>query len=328
MTNTSLTGSSELAWTHAEVMLRQLNATEQEAQLFGSLASSVIYANPSRRAGQNVLLKNKRGQSGLWGYGISGDIPIVLVRIQRRDRISLIKEMVQAHAYWRMKGLIVDLVIWNEDPSGYRQELQDEIMRQIPQGADSSLLNRNGGIFIRRLEQMSDEDRILIQTVARADYFRPWRYACRADGTCQAGMKFPSRPCSPPGNRTLNQTPVPVRRAKDFSFSMVPVDFLRMAKSMSSSRENGTVTPAPWVNVLANENFGTVISENGSSYTWSENAHEFRLTPWMNDPVLDLSGEALYIRDEETGIFWSPARMACPRSTPVRDPAWVWVFCI
>ena len=125
---------SELAWTHAEVMLRQLNATEQDAQLFGALASSVIYANPSRRAGQNVLLKNRRGQSDLWGYGISGDIPIVLVRIQSRDRISLIKEMVQAHAYWRMKGLVVDLVIWNEDPSGYRQELQDEIMRQIPQG--------------------------------------------------------------------------------------------------------------------------------------------------------------------------------------------------
>ena len=131
---------SELAWTHAQVMLRQLNATEQDAQVFGALASSVIYANPSRRAGQNVLLKNSRGQSGLWGYGISGDIPIVLVRIQSRNRISLIKEMVQAHAYWRMKGLVVDLVIWNEDQSGYRQELQDEIMRQMPQGADSLVI--------------------------------------------------------------------------------------------------------------------------------------------------------------------------------------------
>ena len=149
-------------------MLRQLNTTERDAQLFGALASSVIYANPSRRAGQNILLKNSRGQSGLWGYGISGDIPIVLVRIQSRNRISLIKEMVQAHAYWRMKGLMVDLVIWNEDQSGYRQELHDEIMRQMPQGSDSPLLNQKGGIFIRRLEQMSDEDRILIQTVARA----------------------------------------------------------------------------------------------------------------------------------------------------------------
>ena len=137
-------------------------------KLYGALASSVIYANPSRRAAQKVLLNNSRGQSGLWGYGISGDIPVVLVRIQSMDRISLIKEMVQAHAYWRIKGLMVDLVIWNEDQSGYRQELQDEIMNQMPQGSNSQILNCKGGIFIRHLEQMSDEDRILIQTVAKA----------------------------------------------------------------------------------------------------------------------------------------------------------------
>ena len=297
---------TELAWTHAEVRLRQLNATEQDAQLFGSLASSVIYANPSRRAGQNILLKNKRGQSGLWGYGISGDLPVVLVRIQRRDRISLIKEMVQAHAYWRMKGLMVDLVIWNEDPSGYRQELQDEIMRQIPQGADSSLLNRNGGIFIRRLEQMSDEDRILIQTVARAVISD--NGGTLAEQMERAGWDEIAVPALLPTRKPYpEQNAGPNKTGEGLLYFNGTGGFSPDGKEYVIIRGNGTVTPAPWVNVIANEKFGTVISENGSSYTWSENAHEFRLTPWMNDPVLDPSGEALYIRDEETGIFWCPA---------------------
>ena len=296
---------SELAWTHAQVMLRQLNATERDAQLYGALASSILYANPSWRADQKVLLKNSRGQSGLWGYGISGDIPIVLVRIQNRSRIGLIREMVQAHAYWRMKGLVVDLVIWNEDQSGYRQELADEILCQIPQSSDSPLLNKNGGIFIRRLEQISDEDRILILTVARAvisDRGGTLAEQLEREGWNEAVI-----------NRLL-PTRMPYSDSQS-DLSRVNEDLLYFNGTGGFSPDGreyviitgkGKVTPAPWVNILANETFGTVISENGSAYTWSENAHEFRLTPWMNDPVLDLSGEALYIRDEESGSFWSP----------------------
>ena len=297
---------SELAWTHAQVLLRQLNATERDAQVFGALASSVIYANPSRRAGQNVLLQNRRGQSGLWGYGISGDIPIVLVRIQSRNRISLVREMVQAHAYWRMKGLVVDLVIWNEDQSGYRQELHDEIMRQLPQGAESLLLNRKGGIFIRRFEQMSDEDRILIQTVARVIISDRW--GTLSEQMERAGWNeifvprlIPTRSPHPEPDAGFGKT------GEGLLFFNGTGGFSPDGREYVIITGKCRVTPAPWVNVLANENFGTVISENGSSYTWSENAHEFRLTPWMNDPVQDLSGEALYIRDEETGRFWSPS---------------------
>lgn len=296
---------SELAWIHSQVMLRQLNATEQDAQLFGTLASSIIYTTPSRRAVPKILQMNTRGQSGLWGYGISGDVPIVLVRIQNRNGIDLIREMVQAHAYWRMKGLVVDLVIWNEDQCGYRQELHDEIMRQMPQGSDKWLLNQKGGIFIRLMEQMSDEDRILIQTVARAIFSDRW-------GTIAEQMErkgwseifvpklLPSRS---PSHKTVPGLDL---SGGELLFFNGTGGFSPDAKEYVILTGNGRVTPAPWVNVLANENFGTVISENGSAYTWSENSHEFRLTPWMNDPVSDLSGEAVYIRDEETGVFWSP----------------------
>ncbi|HSE14744.1 MAG TPA: glucoamylase family protein, partial [Candidatus Deferrimicrobium sp.] len=114
----------DLAWTHSQVLLQQINATEADAQLYGHLASSVIFANPLLRADASLLGKNRRGQSGLWGYSISGDFPIVLLQIGDPSNIELVRQLVEAHAYWRLKGLAVDLVIWNEDHAGYRQQLQ------------------------------------------------------------------------------------------------------------------------------------------------------------------------------------------------------------
>ena len=118
-------------------VLRQINATEADAQLYGRLASSVIYANASLRADPSILIKNRRGQSGLWGYAISGDLPIVLLQIGDPANIDLVRQLVQAHAYWRLKGLAVDLVIWNEDHAGYRQLLQDQIMGLIAAGVEA-----------------------------------------------------------------------------------------------------------------------------------------------------------------------------------------------
>ncbi len=155
----------ELAWTHSQVILRQINAIEPDAQLYTRLAGSIIYANGSLRTDPSVILKNQRGQSGLWSYSISGDLPIVLLQIEDSANIELVRQLVQAHAYWRLKGLIVDLVIWNEDHGGYRQVLHNQI-----QGLVSTAMpidpNQPGGIFIRSADQISNEDRILFQTVA------------------------------------------------------------------------------------------------------------------------------------------------------------------
>src|SRR6202035_20810 len=138
----------DLAWTHSLVVLRQLNASEADAQLFGRLAGSVLYANASLRAEGGILRNNQRGQSGLWGYAISGDLPIVLLQISDAASVDLVRQMVQAHAYWRLKGLAVDLMIWNEDHSGYRQLLQDQIMGLIVAGVEATLTDRPGGIFV------------------------------------------------------------------------------------------------------------------------------------------------------------------------------------
>ncbi|MDD5169178.1 MAG: glucoamylase family protein [Syntrophales bacterium] len=177
----------DLAWTHSQVLLRQINATEADAQLYGRLAASVIYADSSLRAGPGALIKNRRGQSGLWGYSISGDLPIVLLQIEDPANINLVRQLVQAHAYWRLKGLAVDLMIWNEDHAGYRQSLHEQIMGLIAAGTEANVTDRPGGIFVRPSDQISKEDRILFQAVARviitdrrgtlADQFKQRRFA-------------------------------------------------------------------------------------------------------------------------------------------------------
>ncbi len=310
----------ELAWTHSQVVLRQINASEADAQLYGRLASSVIYANPGLRADTGVIGKNRRGQSGLWGYAISGDLPIVLLQIGDLANIDLLRQLVQAHAYWRLKGLAVDLVIWNEDRAGYRQLLQDQIMGLIAAGVEAHIMNRPGGIFVRPAEQISDEDRILVQSVARViinDRRGTLGEQINRRGLAAARAPHLNVPRFKP-TRTqradLPATGTPARR--DLLFDNGLGGFSPDGREYVITTAQNQATPAPWVNVLANAHFGSVISESGMAYTWSENAHEFRLTPWGDDPVSDASGEAFYLRDEESGRFWSPTPLPCRGATP------------
>ncbi|MBU4316588.1 MAG: cyclic beta 1-2 glucan synthetase [Proteobacteria bacterium] len=305
----------ELAWTHSQVLLRQINATEGDAQLYVRLAASVLYANSSLRAGSSLLIKNLRGQSGLWGYSISGDLPIVLLRMEDQANISLAHQLIQAHSYWRLKGLIVDLVIWNEDHAGYRQILNDRIMGLIAAGIAVHLTDQPGGIFVRNADQISEEDRVLFQAVARA-------IISDSRGTLeeQTNRRSPVEPIIPALTPTRTHRPIlPLVQAMprlDLMFFNGIGGFTPDGREYVISTSGGQVTPAPWVNVLANPHFGTVVSENGSAYTWSENAHEFRLTPWQNDPVSDSGGEAFYLRDEERGHFWSPMPHPARGATP------------
>ncbi|MGA7297898.1 MAG: glucoamylase family protein [Rhodanobacteraceae bacterium] len=299
-----------LAWTHSRVFLSQLNATLSDARLYEQMAAAIIYAGARLRAQPRELMANRRDQSGLWGQSISGDRPIVLLQIGNLGNIALVRQLVQAHAYWRQKGLSVDLVIWNEDQSGYRQQLRDLIMDLISSGLEANLLDRPGGVFVRPAPQLSREDRILTQAVARIvlsdrrgnlheQIQRPWPETMLPrfnPARLLDGAAIKRAPAQPEPSQTVAApalgNPFGGFRADGREYEVVT--------------GQGHVTPAPWVNVLANPDFGCVISESGSAYTWSENAHALRLTPWSNDPVTDTSGEALYLRDEDSGRYWSP----------------------
>ena len=287
----------ELAWTHSQVVLRQINASEADAQLYGRLASSILFTNILFRADSGILINNHRQQSGLWGYSISGDLPIVLLKIENQTNMQLVKQLVQAHAYWRLKGLKVDLVIWNEEHNIYRQGFQNDILALIP----PELKDRPGGIFVRASDQISNEDRILFQTVARINI---------TDSETLEDFvkrKTATKPVIPYITPTEKYSPslITLPLPDDLIFFNGSGGFRSDGNEYIISVDNKNRTPAPWINVIANPNFGTIISESGTAYTWTENAHELRLTPWDNDPVSDTGGEAFYIRDEESGHFWS-----------------------
>lgn len=303
----------DLAWPHSQVTLHHLNATEAEAQLYSRLASALIYADAARRAGASQLINNRRGQNGLWSYGISGDAPVVLLRISDLEHIEIVRQLLQAHSYWRMKGLTVDLVILNEDVSVYLQSLHDQIINMISSGVEAQMMDKPGGIFVRRIEQIPNEDRVLLQSVARI-------FIDGEKGALTAQLEHRSvlEPLIPNLASTRSRYPdsAVALPARELLFLNGFGGFTPDGREYVITLEQGRSTPAPWVNVLANPGFGTVISDCGAAYTWAENSHEFRLTPWSNDPVQDTTGEALFIRDEQTGQFWSPTPMPAPGSQP------------
>ncbi|MDA0738473.1 MAG: cyclic beta 1-2 glucan synthetase [Nitrospirae bacterium] len=299
----------EMAWFQSQEVLRHINATEAEAQVYGRLATSVIYGNALRRAAPSVIARNQLGQSGLWRFVVSGDLPIVLLRIGDRNRIDMVKQVLQAHAYWRMKGLTVDLVIVNEDFSGYRAVLQDQIMGLINAGPEAQMFDQLGGVFVRRAEELSEEDRVLFQTVARVVLIDTAETLLEQMERRVSAERVPER-LEPWLEPAVEQAHPLLARERIFCNGLG--GFTPDGREYVVTLEPGQSTPAPWSNVIASPHIGTVVSEAGSAYTWVENAHEFRLTTWHNDPLSDSSGEALYIRDEETGAFWSPTPLPAP----------------
>jgi cyclic beta-1,2-glucan synthetase len=313
----------DLSWTHNQVLLRQINATEVDAQLYDQVAASVIYANPTLRAEPAVILSNFRGQSGLWSHSVSGDLPIVLLHIYDQESMELVRQLVQAHAYWRLKGLAVDLVIWNETYGSYRQLLQDQILGLTTAEAGNALANnRSGSIFVKSADQISSEDRILFESVARVII-----YDNKGSLSEQVGGRYTEKVLPP----ILKVKPVMAQAIAETAgspgrgtvtlpggllFFNGTGGFMPDGKEYKIITDRKTTTPAPWVNVIANPGFGSVISESGSAYTWAVNAHEYRLTSWCNDPVSDIGGEAFYLRDEETGQFWSPSPFPAKGMTP------------
>lgn len=295
----------ELSWTHSQVVLRQINATEADAQLYGKLASTVIYSDPLLRTEQNIIISNHQGQPALWKYSISGDLPIVLLRVHDAENIDLVKQMIQAHTYWRLKGLAVDLVIWNEDHGSYRQVLLDRLTNLITVMGGAKEGDRQGGIYVRPAEQVSNEDRILFQALARAILYDD-------KGTLAEQIQKKHTRALPPALEIGKEATEAVYEdewALDIETDNGYGTFSEDGKEYIILTNRETKTPAPWVNVLANPDFGSIVSESGGAYTWAVNAHAYRLSPWHNDAVSDNSGEAFYIRDEATGSYWSPSAL-------------------
>ena len=297
-----------MAFAHAQSNRRHLGLTLEEALLFDRLASRVLYHDESLRSSPEVLARGTLGQSGLWPHGISGDLPIVLVRVLGQDGHALARQILQAQEYWRLKGLSADVVILNEHPASYLDEVHAQLTALLDNGPWRTWKHRPGGAYLLRADRMPEGERHLLAAVARAVVSDDrGGLAQQLDRTAPAWTESASREPAPPAR------PVPATAALCVPPEAPPVT---MANGLGGFADGGREycivlegdrqTPTPWVNVLANPGFGTVVTESGAAYTWSENSRENRLTPFANDPVCDPTSEALFVRDEETGAVWSP----------------------
>ncbi|SHG92205.1 GH36-type glycosyl hydrolase domain-containing protein [Tepidibacter thalassicus] len=296
----SISRAFELAHTRSQVENTYLNFKNDEIETYQDMISHIVFLSPNRRKYQKILQQNVKGQSSLWAYGISGDIPIVLVSIKNVDEMDIVKEVLKAHEYWKMKGLAVDLVILNEDESSYLQPLQELLKDTVSSKYGYDMFDKPGGIFIRNANVMPEEDIILIYAVARI-------VLKGENGLISSQIKIE--------NENYNIKEKVFKKDKIVYMSKDEVldldyfngygGFTKDQKEYIIRLKENVDTPAPWINVISNKNFGFHVSENGSGFTWAENSRENKLTPWSNDPVSDPPGEVIYFRDEVNGKIWT-----------------------
>ncbi len=309
-----------LAYTQTQMSLRHLGISVEQAQLFERLGSRVFFSDASLRAGQETLAKNTLAQDGLWRFGISGDLPIVLVRVKEPDDLQLVRQILTAHEHWRLKGLKADAVILNEHAASYREEMNEQLTQLVDSGPWTAWKTKPGGVFLLQADTIPEAEQILLSVVAQA--------VLSGDrGTLEQQL-----------DRTEIEPPLPL--------SVVPVDEATDGESPEGEPERPSLlldnglggfagegreyvvvlegdreTPLPWVNILANPRFGSIVTTSGAAHTWAENSRENRLTPFANDGVANPTSEAIFVRDEESGTLWG-ATPAPVRRTP-GSPRWV-----
>ncbi len=296
----------DLAQSSAENRLRRAELGGDTLEQFSRLLSSLVYPLPQSRAGADVISANRMGQSGLWPFGISGDYPILLVEIRDTQKLELVREAVLAHHFFRERGMLIDLVILNAQHTDYGAEMNRLLYRLITRSGSDAWINQRGGIFVVYADQMKPAERTLLRTAARvvlldergslAEQLAPYSTPVQ-----HLPAFTPSRV---PGDESESTPPLPA--LEPLSFFNGLGGFGAGGREYVIDLPPGRQTPLPWSNVVGYPDFGFLVTESGASTTWAGNSGENRLTPWSNDPVTDPSGEALYLRDEETGAVWTP----------------------
>ena len=303
----AFTRAATLAATQSQAHLQYLGIAADEAHLFQQLANCVLFPETALRAPQDILRRAGAG-SHLWPLGISGDLPIVLLRIDDVDDIEIVRQLLRAHLYWREKLLNVDLVILNDRPASYAQDLQsslDNLMRAHGERTGAP----GGGIFLLRDDLLQPDIRDYALAAARVVLSNRHGTLAR-----QLSLALDEKPGAPPPLRQPQTRPEPVRaNLPRLEYSNSFGGFTAEGREYAIVMDNGQLPPAPWVNVIANEQFGFLVSSGGAGFTWAQNSQQNQITAWSNDPVTNESSEVLYLRDVDSGEVWSPT------AYPTRD---------
>ena len=305
----SLLREFQMAWTRAQLEFRYLGIGPSAAHRFQELLSHLVYPNTRLRPPADRLVLNKLGQSALWGYGVSGDLPMVVVTIADARGLPLLRELLLAHHYWRLRGFRADLIVLNQEVASYEQPLRVQLLRQIEAHSTEEGIDKPGGVFLRDWNAIPEDHRNLF--LATASVVLSGGRGSLRQQLSSSSESAPFAPFVPSGS-------VAEQVSRPLPFLELPYfnglgGFTPDGKEYAIYLKPASQTPSAWVNVMANPGFGTLVSESGLGCTWSANSQANRLTPWHNDPVTDPQSEAIYIRDDETGAIWTPTPL------PVRE---------
>jgi cyclic beta-1,2-glucan synthetase len=299
----------EMAWTRAQLEFRYLNAGPAAAHRFNELASHLIYPNWRLRPPADRLLRNRLGQSALWSLGISGDLPMLLVTVAEPRHVPLVRELLLAHAYWRLRGFRADLIVLNQEAPSYDRPLYQQLTRLVEAHSTETGLDIPGGIFLRDGNTTTEESRALLVSAANV-------VLNGGRGSLQQQLAVAGESLAPPvfvpagGVHETPSRPLPFLELPYFNGLG---GFTADGHEYAVYLKPGGQTPTPWVNVMANSKFGALVSESGLGFTWCGNSQSNRLTPWHNDTVSDPQSEAIFLRDDESGAIWSPT------PSPIRE---------
>ena len=301
----------QMAWNRAQIELRNLRLSSRDATEFQNLAGQILYRPPLRQENESSIINNKKGQSSLWSYGISGDRPILLVKIENESQMPFVTKILTGHEYLRRLGLLFDLVLLNESAGGYQQNLQEALQRTAEHGVDRFGAG-SSGVFAIPANQLPQEDRNLLMAVSRLilqaggiSLKAQTRIPKEKEDDVSLEKLVPSKQAN--SYSSLTEQQARLEDTSNWQFFNSWGGFSPDGKEYHILIKNGHHLPAPWINVMANPKFGTFVSEMGTGYTWWNNSRECKLTPWSNDPVLDPPTETAFLRDEEVGDIWSAA---------------------
>ncbi|HEY4361384.1 MAG TPA: glucoamylase family protein [Bryobacteraceae bacterium] len=299
----------EMAWTRTQLEFRYLGIGPASAHRFQELASHLLYPNWRMRPHGDKLSRNRLGQAALWTFGISGDLPMLLVTASEPRHLSLIREVLLAHTYWRLRGFLADLIILNQEAPGYDRPFHQQLLRQVEARSPEAGFDKPGGVFLRDWHSLAEEHRDLLLE-ASSVVIHGGRGSLQQQLAVTGEVQPPPAFVPSGGSQEVPSVPLPFLELPYFNgLGGLTAD----GREYATYLKPGSQTPAPWANIMASPGFGALVTESGLGFTWNGNSQTNRLTPWHNDPVSDPQSEAIYIRDEESGALWTPTPL------PIRE---------
>ncbi|MFS8136855.1 MAG: GH36-type glycosyl hydrolase domain-containing protein [Thermomonas sp.] len=300
----------------AQKALTEIGIDAEQARRFQRLASALFYNDSSSRASPELIEKGCGGAPTLWAGGISGDFPVVLLSIESDAGLTLVDELLHAHAFWSGKCLEADLVLLNTASGDAAAQLDDELKARIAAYlAQHAKTDAKPHVFAMRGDEVSDGLASGLSTVARIVLdANSGTLAEQVDALPASGFNFAtgtveSEPRVAPRVETLAS-----EGAKSSKTTVAGADleyfngyggFDKDGREYVTIINDGRRPPMPWLNVIANPEFGFTATEAGGGYAWSLNSQQNPITPWANDPVRDPPQDILYVRDVDDCTVWT-----------------------